>query len=520
MPLMKLIEFAEKGLNSDIAPSLLDGNFVTYARNIRVKDGAIIPMGGHIELTELPANSNVGFIHYVPHNGAPYLILLGTDKIYHFDGTFIEVQPTPFVGASNPDLWSVSMLGQIPIITHPSTGPMFYNQSTGKYQSLPWDKAQDWNDASQTAKVVRAHKQFLIAMDVTDAGQEHPDAIRWSSPADIGSVPETWDPTDTTNFAGYTTLGGDGGYIIDGLSLRDSFVIYRQRSITILDYVRGSYVWKIRHMTESAGLLSKDCIAEANGVHYFIGDGDVYRNDGTNVRSIMHKRVKTSFATSIDKDNYHRSFARHNIAKSEIWFCVPQTGSSRPDIAYIYNYVDDTWAIRDLPNCLNATYGAPPAKSSVWDYIDSSWDDISRSWNDETQTPYSDSLITVIPSDDGTTGKIAILDTPIDSTSVPFSTIIERTDLAINGVNSVTTIKRIYPYITGVAKVMIQIGSQSRPGGPTSWKRAVEFDPNRDRKVDVRSTGELHCFRIYSDDVHAHFAFSGMDVEFIEAGER
>lgn len=520
MSFLKLTEFSEKGLNTDVIPSLLDGSFITHAQNIRVKDGAIMPSGGYVALSDVPANSNIGFIKYVHLLGTRSVIMLGKDKIYHYDGTFKEVQPDPYVGAVNTDLWSVSMLGQVPIISHPDTGPMYFNYSTGKYESLPWDGTQDWNQAQQTVGVMRSHKQFLIALGVTDNGAILDDAIRWSSPADIGSIPETWDPLDTTNYAGFTRLGGIGGKVIDGLTLRNSFVVYRERSITIMDYVGGSYVWKIRHLSESAGLLSKECIVEANGVHYFIGDGDVYRNDGTTIRSIMHKRVRKAFASGIDKDHFHRSFAIHNIAKTEIWFCVPNTGYSRPNISYVYNYVDDTWAVRDIPLTLNATYGAAPAKSSNWEMLDSSWDDLGRSWDDETDSPYSDSLISIIPTEDGTGGEIIVLDTPIGSTSVPFNTIIERTDFAIDSTNTVTTINKVYPYITGAVKVMIQFGSQTHPGGPTTWKPAVEFDPRSDRKVDIRSTGTLHCFRIYSDEVKDQFEFSGMDIEYVGAGRR
>jgi len=91
---------------------------------------------------------------------------------------------------------------------------------------------------------MRSHKQFLFALGLNEGGTIIPDGVRWSSPADITGIPETWDELDTTNFAGITTLGGDGGNIIDGVSLRDSFVVYRESGITVFDYVGGQFVWK------------------------------------------------------------------------------------------------------------------------------------------------------------------------------------------------------------------------------------------------------------------------------------
>lgn len=519
MPMISLKEFAKKGLNSDIAPATLDGNFLTYGRNFRVYDNAIHPFGGFAEFVDLPANSNIGFASYVSSKSGTFIILLGKDKIYHYDGTFNEVQPENFTGVSNQYEWSVAKLGSIPVISHPESGPMFFNYSKFKYESLPWDSKQTWNDAKKTTNAIRSHKQFAFALGTTENGVEMPDAVRWSAPADIGSVPPTWDHLDVTSTAGLTTLGGGGGSIIDGLSLRDSFVVYRERSISVFDYVGGRYVWRIRHLSESAGLLAPNCIAEAKGTHYFIGNGDIYRNDGTNIESVMHKRIKQDFSRQINPDSFKTSFVIHYIIKSEIWFCVPTGASDRPNVAYIYNYNDDTWAIRDIPNSLIAIYGKAPAKSKAWDDINLSWDEFTQPWNEQEKSAYDNTIIA--PTLDGQGGgKLVVLDTPISLTSVPFSTILERTEFALEGVGQVTTINKVFPYITGAGKVFIQFGSQQNAGGPTQWKTAVEFDPAADKKIDLRTTGELHCFRVYADDVSSDFAFIGMDIEYVMAGRR
>jgi len=519
MPMLSLKEFARKGLNSDIAPATLDGNFLTYGNNFRVYDNAIHPFGGHTEFADLPASSNIGFISYVSSKSGTFIILLGTDKIYHYDGVFTEVQPDDFTPVSNSHEWSVAKLDAIPVINHPEIGPMFFNYSTAKYESLPWDKTQSWKDAKRTTDIIRSHKQFAFALGLTESGVAMPDAVRWSAPADIGSVPPTWDELDVTSTAGLTSLGGGGGSIIDGLSLRDSFVVYRERSISVFDYIGGRYVWRIRHLSESAGLLAPNCIAEAKGTHYFIGNGDIYRNDGTSIESIMHKRIKKNFGMQINPSSANTSFTIHNINKSEIWFCVPIGSSDRPNYAYIYNYNDNSWATRDLPNTLISIYGKSPKRSNVWDDISLTWDEFTQPWNEQEESAYEDTIITVIPGDVGG-GKLIVLDTPISLTSVPFSTILERTEFALEGVGQVTTINKVFPYITGAGKVFIQFGSQQNAGGPTQWKTAVEFDPAADKKIDLRTTGELHCFRVYADDVSSDFAFIGMDIEYVMAGRR
>lgn len=512
-----LDQFARKGLNSDLAPSILDGDFFTYAENIRIYDGAIHPFGGYSEVSDVP-NNDTGKLYYIASKSGNYIIMMGLTKILHHTGGshFVEKQPYGMT-VTDTDLWSATSLGEIPIINHPNVGPYYYDYPTATYKSLPWKSGKSWSQAQKTCTIIRSHKQYLFALGLSENAVEMPDAVRWSAPADIGSIPPTWDETDLTNFAGITTLGGDGGAIIDGLSLRDSFVVYRERSISIFDYVGGQYVWRIRHLSQSAGLLSRECIVEANGSHYFIGKGDVYRNDGTTLRSIMHDRIKKQFSLDLNPKAYQRSYAIHYIIKSELWFCIPTGSSEYADKAYIYNYLDDSWAVREIPKSLNAIYGAPAASDDQWDQMTKSWQDTSRAWNQQSDTPYTNTLLTVAK---GTPDKLVGLDSSIGSTAEPFSSIIERTEFALEGVNNVTTINKVYPHVTGTGKLKIQFGSQQNAGGPTTWKLPVEFDPRSDRKIDLRSTGELHCYRIYSDEVKADYAFVGMTIEYVEAGKR
>jgi hypothetical protein len=66
----------------------------------------------------------------------------------------------------------------------------------------------------------------------------------------------------------------------------------------------------------------------------------------------------------------------------------------------------------------------------------------------------------------------------------------------------------------------IQLGSQMYPGGPVSWKAPVEYAPGNDRKVDIRSSGSLHAYRIMATDVDANFILTGLDFEYTQAGGR
>ena len=83
-----------------------------------------------------------------------------------------------------------------------------------------------------------------------------------------------------------------------------------------------------------------------------------------------------------------------------------------------------------------------------------------------------------------------------------------------------TTITRVYPHIEGSSDVEIRFGSQQNAGGEILWAGDLRtFRPGRDRKIDVRTTGELHAYEIRASGTD-YFNLTGMDIEYSPAGVR
>ena len=78
---------------------------------------------------------------------------------------------------------------------------------------------------------------------------------------------------------------------------------------------------------------------------------------------------------------------------------------------------------------------------------------------------------------------------------------------------------RIYPHISSSGDVSIQIGSQQFVGGSVNWEDPQIFNPDEQRKLDFRTTGELFCWRVSSIG-NARFTISGIDFEYSNAGLR
>lgn len=514
--IIPLTNLAKGGVISDQMAWDLSGDYVTDLNNVRVSSGKFERLGGYETVVALPGSFTVDYLMYANTSGGKYWILPGEDKVYAYNGSsFDDISSGAYAG-SNAGYWQGCMLGGIPILNNKNHTPEYWQpQSFGtNLQALPWDAGNTWAAVSESCTIMRAHKQFLFAMDLVSGGTAYPDSVRWSSPADVGSVPATWDETDTTNVAGLVPLGADGGAIIDGKSLRDAFVVYREKGIAVFDYVGGRYVWQIRQMDTATGVIAKESIIEVNGVHYFIGDGDIYFNDGNKVDSLMYGKIRDRFRADYNSEYYFNAFAVRNDAAREAWFFIPTSTSEHPNKVYVYNWKENQWTWRDIPVCISAGYGKKNAIVDTWDSgASTSWDGDSMAWDTETPTPLNDALYAVTASD------LIMLDDLDLASEVSYESFIERTGLAISGISHTNTINRVYPHMEGPGSVYIQLGSQDYPGAAVRWKERELFNPNTDRSITTRTTGELHCFRITSAD-DLPWEFSGMDISVVEAGRR
>lgn len=524
MPLLTINDFAESGLNSDLPPWLLPNGAITYGVNFRINNGKVSNFGSYEDWNE-PAGAASSFY---PGYGlrvagsSDFIIVAGRTAVYVFDGSaFHDISNasatyTDIVTDGELD-WTGTLIGKIPVINNPLSPPEYWDpQGTGTLmQDLPFvTSVSTWRSLSYTCKAMRSHKNFLIAMNLTESTTDYIDTYRWSHPADTNGLPFTWDETDPTNLAGKASLGGDGGNIIDGRTLRDSFAIYSETAIDILDYTGDAFVFNRREMSSTTGLLARRAIAEVRGTHFILADGDIISNDGNRIQSIIHKRIRQRLVSNMQADAYLRSFAVTNSAEKEVWFCVPENGSTHPNVAYVYNWKDDSWSIKDIPPIAHAVYAPRATPSDTWNTVIGTWSTILGAWGSRQRTPNDDTIIGI--ENDPTV--INVLDN-IETATGTFETIIERTNLKLTTDESINTLNRIYPRIEGTGVVTIKVGSQDYPDGPVTWKTGQSFDPTTDRKLDVRATGKLHCWSI-SSTTSARWSLSSMDFEFVSDGVR
>lgn len=553
--MLKLIQFGNmglSGLNTDLVPWDLPIEFLTEGRNFRVRNNAIEASGGWVKI-RTPAESDLGLSKALPIVTGPGDIALVAGKwgLYSWDGltySHLYTHGSP-VDAS---LWSFARMGGIPIACHPQIGIFYWNpvrtatdatDAATICQFLPYDKTEKWDQPSiRTGNIIRQHKTFLFLLNLRENGVDMPDSFRWSHPAPVNAVPVTWDAesADAQYFmAGIASLGANSGPIIDGLSMRDNFVIYSTNTIDLLQE-RGdvNLVWDRRQLTSYTGLLAMDAVCEVKGSHFLMTPEDIIINDGNSLQSIAHKRIRNDYVSKlVHGDRYKEAFVVNNLIRKEVWFCIAtsQDLSRNVDLAYIYNWKDDSWAIRDLqPETLYAYYGPNASGILTWDVLKSQptplpWESGNMPWLTDKTNPF-DETVMGISSDSSAFYDLdpgsytGVISNVLKDTNLTTGMKLVKTNIPLGDHRGVTTISRVYLHAQGSCTLRIRVGSQDYAGSEVRWKVPVLYRVDKSntkgqRKIDVRTTGELHAFEIELVG-DGNCQISGMSIEYAEAGLR
>jgi hypothetical protein len=503
---------ASVGIITDIDPRALPENAWTDGVNVRFLDNGLEKSKGEAEIFTAPA---VDPYWLMPYTGAAaYWIYPGLAKVYVTDGvtnTNITRQTT---GAdvdysADPDVgWSGGIIGNIPIINNGIDDPQMWSPASTatKLQSLTWATGQTWISQGNTAAILRPFKQFLVALDTTESGTRYKQRVRWSHPADSGAVPSTWDETDTTKDAGYYDIQEGGGTLIDCLPLGDTNIIYKESSTIGMQYIGGQFVFRFYNISEDNGIFAARCVKPFFGKHFLVTKGDVVVHDGNTFESVIDNHRRKELFSLIDADNYRRTYVAPSYQNSEMWICYPTIGSAFPNKAMVWNYKDNTWTTKDLPQAKHIAYGVVDAGGAdTWDTDSGTWNLDTARWDSASYNPSS--LRNLIAGID----KFYLADETEQRDGVDMASRVERTGLDFGDPDRVKYIKRLWPRVETSGDITISVGSQMEPSDAVSWSDYTYS--SGDSKVDVDVAGRFIAIK-FSSNTNVTWTLNDFDVEY------
>lgn len=489
---IEIDDVASVGVVRDSPPHQLPPEAWTLAENVRFEDDSVSRLDGETAIFGTPGVAPY-FSQFVSAPGQAWWLYAGLTKIYAYDGnTHFDITRTVGgnYGAGGASDWNGTILGGIPILNDGQDAPQFWAAYSGATHMA---NLTNW-PAALRCQVLRSFGPYLLALNLTDTGVIKPNDVRWSHPADPGSVPVTWDITDATHDAGQVSLPDtDSGQIIDGLPLQGKFFVYKENSCWRFRNVGGQFIFDEDAFLETTGLLAKRCVAiTGDGQrHVFVGQDNLYTHDGNSAKPLLDKKTRRYLFNQIDVGNYQTSFIFVNGVRREAWFCYPAQGSQVPTRALIINYdtLCSTEADIDFQHAAIGTVQS--VDSETWATVTGIWTDDNQPWN------VSNRRKLVLSKPSGT--KFLQLDLGTQRDGVGFTGMVQRTSLGVVGrkrngewIEDFEVRKmchRVWPKISG-GPVSIRMGGQNTPNGPVTWGSLQTFDPSVAKYVDLDMPAE------------------------------
>jgi hypothetical protein len=494
------------------------------AQNVRMRDGYVEKFLGHTAAITpsitpywaLPARTaSSAFWLY-----AGLTAVYATDMSTHAD---ITRAAGGAYGATVDGNWNGGVLNGIPVINNGVDDPQMWTP-VSLAQKL--QKLSNW-PANTTCKIIRPYKYFLVALDVTVSGTRNPRLVRWSSLADPGTVPATWDYTDPTQEAGQVELAQTMGNIVDCLPLRDDNIIYKDDMVIRMQYVPGSTdIFRFGDIFQEVGILGQACATTvAKGYHAVLTGDDFIRHDGQTAESLIDKRLRRWLQTQLSSTYYYRSFVVSNFAAREVWCCLVPVGQTFATLALVWNWNDDTLGVRELPAIRYGAAGVTGAGVVTgWAGDSDTWNGDSSAWDDSPYKPSVKDIMLVCPSPNG----LYKVDYSAQFLGTNMQAYVERTGIGIPATEgsppdlfSKKFLRGVWPRISGTAggSINVYLGTQDTVDGAVTWSSPVAFTIGSGKHIDCRLSGRLFGIRFESTtNINWRLLGYTMDLEFLSKG--
>lgn len=486
----------------------------TSASNARFNNGYLQPFEGDAKIYDPPSVVPYG-VFPVRTSSADLWAYMSLTKAYAVSNAGTHYNITRAAGdytATADTKWTGGALTGFLIFNNANDVPQSWNGDTGTAAA----NLANWN-SNWKCKAIRPLRNFLVALNITKTSTTYPVMVKWSHAADPGTLPSSWDEADATKFAGEQDIGDADGVLVDLVPLSDLGVIYSTNSYHAMQYIGGTYVWRFTKLSGQAGALSQNCVVRYPGGHLVLTQGDVVIHNGGEPTSIVESRIKRNLFNSLDTTNYARSFVVHNHGRSEVWICIPESGQSSCTKAYVWNYAQNSWGVRDLTTATCGNDGPlAVSQAATWADLTGTWDTFTWTWDRGTIDPSKRRLVL------GSVGtKLYVVDsaTSYDGSNPPMY--VERTGLSLGRPDRVKLIKAIYPRVDAAQGMTlnVRIGGSLTADGPYTWTASTPYTVGTSLAVYGLVSGRYIGVKLEST-AGSQWRCRSLDIEYEITGEK
>lgn len=489
MPIIPVSNIARHGIVSDEPDHMQPPEAWTNALNMRFIDSKATKFDGDFAIMEPPTVAPAHVMNIQAAGGTYWLYAsaIGAgSKVYVYNsGTHTDISRVSNYTADGAEDWNSTIFQGIPILNNGNDVPQYWsaiNPATDLADLPNWP-------GTLRAEIISSYKNFMVALNLTDGSTRLPHRVRTSDSAEPGTVPTSWDETDPAVDVFEQDLSDvNSGEILWGAPLRDFFAIYKGESTWTLRFIGGQNVMSLDPSLQTSGILAKRCACPITlpignvQVHFVHTGQDLGIYDGQNFKSVIDKKIRKQLNGIIDPTTYVKSFVVDNPAQDEAWFCYPENGMSRPNMALVWNYRRDTVTFRALRGDHAATGVVEASNTTTWASLDTSitWANIGpQAWQDSSRRK-------MVIADQAHTHLLQA-DLGTDFNGTLFDSYVERTALAIIGQDREGNplldyqqrrlMRRLWPKARG-NPFYVYYGGADKVGGDVVYNDPVVYDPS------------------------------------------
>lgn len=537
MPILPIRDLGSTGTITDVSPYNIPINAFNAAFNVRFDEGRVsrAPIFRNIKDT-LGFSPRFSY-GIVPSVGFDTVLVVSDawDIREYANGSIANVNGS-ISGSSDPRPYTGTSLADVTYINRADHVPVYRDVSSTTFADLP-----NW-DSTWRAGALRSYGDQLIALNMTEGSTNFPARVRFSNLTQAGTVPDSWDATDTTKSAGFNDLVQIQTEIVDGGTLGTNFIIYARDQVWLMEFVGGTFIHNFRKLFTDAGVINQNCIVEIEGKHFVFGPFDIYTHDGNSKQSICDERTKSFIFSTLNNSAADLCFVQHNPTLNEIYFCyqsgdqyVAFPNATRCNRAAVYNYRRNTWSFMDLPNVSSGTVASV---NSVATYATSTTTyALTGGTYYQQQDSFDKHTLMVgetLTADGITSDKIYGIDLS-DLGQIAFQldteatkpVYLERTGIDLDeagmAASQYVVCTRIYPQAdtinTANTNMVFEFGASDIPRATPTYQLSQVFNIATDHKIDSRAAGRYLSYRVTIPD-NKDFEISGFDLEVTPTGRR